>query len=176
MKQEAGRHGEQWRRQMTIELQSPSAPCLLALPPCFCYIWLRIAMGFVTPALLGGAALVAVPIVLHLIMRREAQQLEVSRAAICAAAADAESASAAAAAFAAVGAAVRDHCAVGVRVGAADAARFGRGGQGRRADGHGAGVRQLAADAVRARESNATRRRRRSWPGGCSINCRPRAR
>jgi hypothetical protein len=32
-------------------------------------------MGFVTPALLGGAALVALPIVLHLIMRREAQKL-----------------------------------------------------------------------------------------------------
>ncbi len=32
-------------------------------------------MGFVTPALLGGAALIAVPIVLHLIMRREAQRL-----------------------------------------------------------------------------------------------------
>jgi hypothetical protein len=32
-------------------------------------------MGFVTPALLGGAALIAVPIVLHLIMRREPQQL-----------------------------------------------------------------------------------------------------
>jgi hypothetical protein len=32
-------------------------------------------MGFVTPALLGGAALVALPIVLHLIMRREAQHL-----------------------------------------------------------------------------------------------------
>src|SRR5207253_10912371 len=30
-------------------------------------------MGFVTPALLGGAALVALPIVLHLIMRREAK-------------------------------------------------------------------------------------------------------
>src|SRR5690349_21078679 len=28
-------------------------------------------MGFVTPALIGGAVLVAVPIVLHLIMRRE---------------------------------------------------------------------------------------------------------
>ena len=34
------------------------------------------AMGFVTPALLAGAALVALPIVLHLIMRREAQQLK----------------------------------------------------------------------------------------------------
>lgn len=32
-------------------------------------------MGFVTPALLAGAALVALPIVLHLIMRREAQKL-----------------------------------------------------------------------------------------------------
>ncbi len=32
-------------------------------------------MGFVTPALLTGAALIAVPIVLHLIMRREAQHL-----------------------------------------------------------------------------------------------------
>ena len=32
-------------------------------------------MGFVTPALLGGAVLVALPIVLHLIMRREAQKL-----------------------------------------------------------------------------------------------------
>ncbi|MCI0334538.1 MAG: BatA domain-containing protein [Planctomycetes bacterium] len=32
-------------------------------------------MGFVTPALLGGAALVALPIVLHLIMRREPQRL-----------------------------------------------------------------------------------------------------
>ncbi len=32
-------------------------------------------MGFVTPALLGGALLIAVPIVLHLVMRREAQQL-----------------------------------------------------------------------------------------------------
>jgi hypothetical protein len=32
-------------------------------------------MGFVTPALLAGAALIAVPIVLHLIMRREAQRL-----------------------------------------------------------------------------------------------------
>lgn len=32
-------------------------------------------MGFVTPALLGGALLVGVPIVLHLVMRREAQQL-----------------------------------------------------------------------------------------------------
>src|SRR5688572_10490515 len=32
-------------------------------------------MGFVTPALLGGALLVALPIVLHLIMRREAQKL-----------------------------------------------------------------------------------------------------
>jgi Aerotolerance regulator N-terminal len=33
------------------------------------------AMGFVTPALLGGAALIAMPIALHLIMRREAQKL-----------------------------------------------------------------------------------------------------
>jgi hypothetical protein len=33
-------------------------------------------MGFVTPLLLGGAALVAVPIVLHLVMRREARQLK----------------------------------------------------------------------------------------------------
>src|SRR5687767_1503834 len=33
------------------------------------------AMGFVTPALLGGAALVALPIVLHLIMRRETKKL-----------------------------------------------------------------------------------------------------
>src|SRR5262245_43175810 len=33
-------------------------------------------MGFVTPALLAGAALIAVPIVLHLIMRREVQQLK----------------------------------------------------------------------------------------------------
>lgn len=33
-------------------------------------------MGFVTPALLGGAALVALPIVLHLIMRRESQLLK----------------------------------------------------------------------------------------------------
>ena len=32
-------------------------------------------MGFVTPALLAGAALIALPIVLHLIMRREAQKL-----------------------------------------------------------------------------------------------------
>jgi hypothetical protein len=32
-------------------------------------------MGFVTPALLGGAALIALPIVLHLIMRREALKL-----------------------------------------------------------------------------------------------------
>jgi hypothetical protein len=32
-------------------------------------------MGFVTPALLGGAALIALPIVLHLIMRREPQKL-----------------------------------------------------------------------------------------------------
>lgn len=32
-------------------------------------------MGFVTPALLGGALLIGVPIVLHLVMRREAQQL-----------------------------------------------------------------------------------------------------
>ena len=33
-------------------------------------------MGFVTPALLAGAALVAVPIVLHLIMRRESKLLK----------------------------------------------------------------------------------------------------
>jgi hypothetical protein len=33
-------------------------------------------MGFVTPALMTGAALVAVPILLHLIMRREAQLLK----------------------------------------------------------------------------------------------------
>src|SRR5262245_22314497 len=33
-------------------------------------------MGFVTPTLLAGAALVAVPIVLHLIMRRESQRLK----------------------------------------------------------------------------------------------------
>src|SRR5262245_58650686 len=33
-------------------------------------------MGFVTPALLGGALLIAVPIVLHLIMRREAKRLQ----------------------------------------------------------------------------------------------------
>src|SRR5262245_42560695 len=32
-------------------------------------------MGFVTPALLGGALLIAVPVVLHLIMRREVRQL-----------------------------------------------------------------------------------------------------
>ncbi len=32
-------------------------------------------MGFVTPALLGGALLIGVPIVLHLIMKREVQQL-----------------------------------------------------------------------------------------------------
>lgn len=33
-------------------------------------------MGFLTPALLAGAALIAVPIVLHLIMRREPRRLE----------------------------------------------------------------------------------------------------
>jgi hypothetical protein len=33
-------------------------------------------MGFVTPALLGGAALIALPIVLHLIMRRESKLLK----------------------------------------------------------------------------------------------------
>src|SRR3954468_6851250 len=33
-------------------------------------------MGFVTPALLTGAALVALPIVLHLIMRREAKRIQ----------------------------------------------------------------------------------------------------
>src|SRR5882757_5144377 len=33
-------------------------------------------MGFVTPALLGGAALVALPIMLHLIMRRESKLLK----------------------------------------------------------------------------------------------------
>src|SRR3990172_5584731 len=33
-------------------------------------------MGFVTPALLGGALLVGLPIVLHLIMRREAREFE----------------------------------------------------------------------------------------------------
>src|SRR3954463_5571801 len=33
-------------------------------------------MGFVTPALLGGAALIALPIVLHLIMRRETQRIK----------------------------------------------------------------------------------------------------
>jgi hypothetical protein len=32
-------------------------------------------MGFVTPALLGGAILIGVPIVLHLVMRREPQKL-----------------------------------------------------------------------------------------------------
>jgi hypothetical protein len=32
-------------------------------------------MGFLTPLLLGGAALVAVPIVLHLVMRRQAREL-----------------------------------------------------------------------------------------------------
>src|SRR3990172_3752847 len=32
-------------------------------------------MGFVTPALLAGALLIGVPIVLHLVMRREVQQL-----------------------------------------------------------------------------------------------------
>lgn len=32
-------------------------------------------MGFLTPALLGGAALIAVPIVLHLVMRRQPRQL-----------------------------------------------------------------------------------------------------
>jgi hypothetical protein len=32
-------------------------------------------MGFVTPALLGGALLIGVPIVLHLVMRREVRQL-----------------------------------------------------------------------------------------------------
>jgi len=33
-------------------------------------------MGFITPALLGGALLVGLPIVLHLIMRREAKQIQ----------------------------------------------------------------------------------------------------
>lgn len=33
-------------------------------------------MGFVTPALIGGAALVALPIVLHLVMRRESKLLQ----------------------------------------------------------------------------------------------------
>ncbi|MEX2317382.1 MAG: BatA domain-containing protein [Pirellulales bacterium] len=33
-------------------------------------------MGFVTPALLGGALLVGLPIMLHLVMRREAKQLQ----------------------------------------------------------------------------------------------------
>src|SRR6185312_10503517 len=33
-------------------------------------------MGFVTPALLAGSALIALPIVLHLIMRREARQIK----------------------------------------------------------------------------------------------------
>jgi aerotolerance regulator-like protein len=37
---------------------------------------LRLPLGFVTPALIGGAALIAVPIVLHLIMRRESQLLK----------------------------------------------------------------------------------------------------
>src|SRR5882724_9831908 len=32
-------------------------------------------MGFVTPALLGGALLIGVPIILHLVMRREVQKL-----------------------------------------------------------------------------------------------------
>src|SRR6185369_10301662 len=32
-------------------------------------------MGFVTPALLGGILLVGIPIVLHLVMRRESQKL-----------------------------------------------------------------------------------------------------
>ena len=33
-------------------------------------------MGFLTPALLAGAALVAVPIILHLVMRRKPRQVE----------------------------------------------------------------------------------------------------
>src|ERR1700752_2583256 len=33
-------------------------------------------MGFVTPALLAGSALIALPFVLHLIMRRGGQQLK----------------------------------------------------------------------------------------------------
>ena len=32
-------------------------------------------MGFLTPALLAGAALVAIPIVLHLVMRRQPREL-----------------------------------------------------------------------------------------------------
>ena len=98
-------------------------------------------MGFVTPALLGGAALVALPIVLHLIMRREAQQLKFP-----------------ALRFVQQRRTMNQHrlrlrhllllalrCAIiallAFALGAADAARLGRGGQGRRAGGHGAGVR-----------------------------------
>ena len=33
-------------------------------------------MGFLTPALLAGAALIAVPVILHLVMRRQPRQLE----------------------------------------------------------------------------------------------------
>ena len=33
-------------------------------------------MGFLTPALLGGALLIAVPIALHLVMRRQPRQLK----------------------------------------------------------------------------------------------------
>ena len=32
-------------------------------------------MGFLTPALLGGAALIAVPVILHLVMRRQSRQV-----------------------------------------------------------------------------------------------------
>ena len=123
-------------------------------------------MGFVTPALLGGAALVALPIVLHLIMRREAQQLKFP-----------------ALRFVQQRRMMNQHrlrlrqllllalrCAIIALLAFALARPTLRGsaaaGKEGAADGRGAGVRQFAADAVRAGKPDAAGRRRKSWPVG----------
>ena len=127
------------RQRRFIQLSSLILHCSFRLLRALCVSVVNLieftTMGFVTPALLGGAALdrAADRAASHHAARGAAA--EVSGAAVCAAAADGESASAAAAALAAAGAAVRDHRAVGVCSGPADAARLGRGGQGRRAGG-----------------------------------------
>ena len=129
-------------------------------------------MGFVTPALLGGALLIGVPIVLHLIMRREVQHLVFPALRFVQQRKSSQPTPAALAAAAPLGPALRGDLPAGVRACPADAARLRRHRQGRQPDRRRAGVRQLAADDVPAREPDAARKGPRAGSAGCSSSCR----
>ena len=112
-------------------------------------------MTFVNLSLLAGTALIAVPIVLHLIMRRQADAAGVSRAAVHPEAARREPAAAAAAASAVAAVAGGGDRAVGLRPGPAEREARRRRGQPGGAGGRGAGVRRRPAHGVSPREPDA---------------------